>query len=150
MDDEMTPIDNDEMMDLFGDGFEEEVTEVSTKVPEVPEETEISEETPLEEDILEQTPGEIEETIVLDESTDAQIEEMEEDEGEGIVILHPDNMQELANFIGEDGIDQLTSIMVIFLASMITSFTSARWLPTMIRLATSSCSDPSWEKNPLI
>ena len=111
MDDEMTPIDNDEMMDLFGDGFEEEVTEVSTKVPEVPEETEISEETPLEEDILEQTPGEIEETIVLDESTDAQIEEMEEDEGEGIVILHPDNMQELANFIGEDGIDQLTSIM---------------------------------------
>ena len=81
MDDEMTPIDNDEMMDLFGDGFEEEVTEVSTEVPEVPEETEISEETPLEEDILEQTPGEIEETIVLDESTDSQIEEMEEDEG---------------------------------------------------------------------
>ena len=57
MDDEMTPIDNDEMMDLFGDGFEEEVTEVSTEVPEVPEETEISEETPLEEDILEQTPA---------------------------------------------------------------------------------------------
>lgn len=111
MDDEMTPIDNDEMMDLFGDGFEEEVTEVSTEVPEVPEETEVSEETPLEEDILEQTPGEIEETIVLDESTDAQIEEMEEDEGEGIVILHPDNMQELANFIGEEGISQLTSIM---------------------------------------
>ena len=94
MDDEMTPIDNDEMMNLFGDDSE---VEVSTEVPEVPEETEVSEETPLEEDILEQTPGEIEETIVLDESTDAQIEEMEEDEGAGITVLHPDNMQELAN-----------------------------------------------------
>ena len=108
MDDEMTPIDNDEMMDLFGDDSE---VEVSTEVPEVPEETEVSEETPLEEDIMEQTPGEIEEAIALDESTDAQIEEMEEDEGAGITVLHPDNMQELANFIGEAEINQLANII---------------------------------------
>ena len=102
-DEEMTPIDNDEMMDLFGDD-----DSIETEVPEVPE---VAMETPLEEDLMEQTPGEIEEAIALDESTDAQIEEMEEDEGAGITVLHPDNMQELANFIGEAEINQLANII---------------------------------------
>ena len=105
MDDEMTPIDNDEMMDLFGD---DDVTEIATEVPEI---MEVAEETPMEEDLMEQTPGEIEEAIALDESTDAQIEQMEEDEGAGITVLHPDNMQELANFIGEAEIEQLATII---------------------------------------
>jgi len=84
MDDETKPMDEDEMMDLFGD---------NTDIPEV-----IVEDT--------ETPVELEE-ITLDETTDSQIEEMEEDEGEGTIILHPDNMQELANFIGEDEITEL-------------------------------------------
>ena len=47
MDDEMTPIDNDEMMDLFGD---DDVTEIATEVPEI---MEVAEETPMEEDLME-------------------------------------------------------------------------------------------------
>ncbi len=47
MDDEMTPIDESEMMDLFGD-------DVATDIPEIiAEDTE----TPLEQDLLEQNPG---------------------------------------------------------------------------------------------
>ena len=89
MDDELTPIDNDEMMNLFGD--------VPTDITEVIAEDNA---TPLEEDIMEQTPVQDEEVVTLDDTTDEQIEEMEEDEGAGITVLHPDNMQELANFIG--------------------------------------------------
>ena len=101
MDDEMTPIDNDEMMDLFGDGAD-------TTIPEmIVEDTE----TPLEQDLLEQTPAEEQEVITLDETDDQQIEGMEQDEGIGTILLHPDNMQELANFIGEDQIDQIANII---------------------------------------
>ena len=76
--DELKPMDEEELMDLFGDAGEE------TDVPEV-----------------------IAEEIELDDSTDTQIEKMEEDEGEGVIILHPDNMQVLANFIGEEQIANL-------------------------------------------
>ena len=100
MDDELTPIDNDEMMNLFGD--------VPTDIPEVIAEDNT---TPLEEDIMEQTPVQDEEVVTLDDTTDEQIEEMEEDEGAGITVLHPDNMQELANFIGEAQIEQLSTLI---------------------------------------
>ena len=101
MDDEMTPIDESEMMDLFGD-------DVVTDIPEViTEDTE----TPLEQDLLEQTPAEEQEVVTLDDTDDSQIEGMEEDEGMGTILLHPDNMQELANFIGEEQIDQIANII---------------------------------------
>ena len=97
MNDETKPMDEDEMMDLFGDGADTTIPEV------IAEDTE----TPLEEDLLEQTPAEEQEVVILDETDDEQIEEMEEGEGEGTIILHPDNMQELANFIGEEQIEEL-------------------------------------------
>ena len=101
MDDEMTPIDESEMMDLFGD-------DVATDIPEIiAEDTE----TPLEQDLLEQTPAEEQEVITLDDTTDQQIEGMEEGEGMGTILLHPDNMQELANFIGEDQIDMISKVI---------------------------------------
>ena len=80
----------------------------ATDIPEIiAEDTETS----LEQDLLEQTPVEEQEVEVLEESNDQQIEEMEEDEGMGTILLHPDNMQELANFIGEDQIDQIANII---------------------------------------
>ena len=36
---------------------------------------------------------------------------MEEGEGMGTILLHPDNMQELANFIGEDQIDMISKVI---------------------------------------
>ena len=101
MDDEMTPIDESEMMDLFGDGADTTIPEV------IAEDTE----TPLEQDLLEQTPAEQQEVEVLEETGDQQIEEMEEEEGMGTILLHPDNMQELANFIGEEQIDRIATII---------------------------------------
>ena len=89
------------MMDLFGDGADTTIPEV------IAEDTE----TPLEQDLLEQTPAEEQEVVILDETGDEQIEEMEEDEGMGTILLHPDNMQELANFIGEEQIDQIATII---------------------------------------
>ena len=84
----MDEMDEKEMMDLFGD---------KTDIPEV-----------IVEDI--ETPAEQQEKI-LDETTDPQIEEMEEDEGEGTIILHPDNMQHLANFIGKEQIEELIPLL---------------------------------------
>ena len=84
----MDEMDEKEMMDLFGD---------KTDIPEV-----------IVEDI--ETPAEQQEKI-LDKTTDPQIEEMEEDEGEGTIILHPDNMQHLANFIGKEQIEELIPLL---------------------------------------
>ena len=108
-DEEIKPMEEGELMDLFGDADDiEETEDVVTEVPEI-----IAEEieTPLEQDLMEQTPEEEKEVVVLDDSTDPQIKEMEEGEDAGTILLHPDNMQQLANFIGEEQIEQLANLI---------------------------------------
>jgi hypothetical protein len=79
MDDETKPMEESEMIGLFGDD--------EAKAALLNEQYDLG--------------------MLMSQAIDDQIKGMEEDEGEGVIILHPDNMQELANFIGEDEITEL-------------------------------------------